>query len=32
VPVGPIDVPGFVQPIDVVRIQGPPKMRIAAAG
>ena len=32
VPVGPLDVPGFVQPIEVVRIQGPPKMRIAAAG
>jgi class 3 adenylate cyclase len=30
--VGPLDVPGFVQPIDVVRIQGPPRMRIAAAG
>jgi len=30
--VGPLDVPGFVQPIDVVRIQGPSRMRIAAAG
>ena len=32
VPVGPLDVPGFVQPIEVVRIQGDARVRIAAAG
>jgi adenylate cyclase len=32
VPVGALDVPGFVQPIEVVRIQGPSRVQIAAAG
>ncbi len=32
VPVGPLDVPGFVQPIEAVRIQSGARVRIAAAG
>jgi class 3 adenylate cyclase len=32
VSVGPLEVPGFVQPIEVVRIEGTAQVRIAAAG
>lgn len=32
VAVGPLEVPGFVRPVEVVRIEGGPRVRIAAAG